>query len=230
MIQNTKPASLSDELEDYRSERLRLIRENLQPIVLEPGPKVVLHVVPAKAFENMSLDLKAVWVEANDLKPLVGWGSVGFNFDGLMMVSRGTKHAESYVQVFHTGIVEAVDTAYLRWWHDKKFIPARGLEDAIIECVTKYSSFQNSLGVTPPLFVMLSLLGVKGYSLTANENYGFSDGREIDRDDLLVPALQQDAFELDLSKLLRPVFDRVWNAGGFRQSLSYDQSGNRKAK
>lgn len=228
MIQKTKPASLSDELEDYRSERLRLIKEDLQPIVLEPGPKVVLHVVPAKAFENISLDLKAVWTEANDLKPLVGWGSVGFNFDGLMMVSRATKNAESYVQVFHTGIVEAVDTAYLKWWKDKKFIPARGFEDALIECVTKYSSFQNSLGVTAPLFVMLSLLGVKGYRLTANESYGLSGGREIDRDDLLVPAVQQDSFDVDLSKLLRPMFDRVWNAAGFSQSLSYDLNGNRK--
>ena len=233
MIQKTRLAGAADELEEYRLERIRLIKEGLQPIALEAGAKVVLHVVPADAFENANFDLTLVEdQQANDLKPMAvgGWGPVRFNFDGPMMVTEGKEGAESYVQVFHNGIVEAVSASYLRRWDNKKLFPGPGLERMLMEALSDYAKFQSSIGVTPPLFVMLSLLGLKGYRLIANESYGFAYGREIDRDDLLVPAVEQSSFDTEIGQMLRPVFNRVWNAAGYRKSWSYDDSGIRKTR
>src|SRR5207248_8818353 len=115
----------------------------------------------------------------------------------------------------------------LQRWNDKKLIHATDLEEMLIEATSKYTSFQRGLGVTPPMFIMLSLLDVKGYRLIKNENYGYSEGRQIDRDDLLIPALKQESFDADPEYLLRPIFDRMWNAAGFRRSMNYNENGER---
>jgi len=232
MIQKTKPATVIDQVEDFRSERVRLIKDSLQPVSLSEGAKIVLHLVPASAFEQTIFDLASKRAEGDDLKPIAvgGWGPLRFNFDGMIMVSEARESTESYVQVFHNGIVEAVNANYLRRWDEKNFIPATGLENALIEATSNYVKFQRSLGVTPPLFVMLSLLGVKRFRLIANENYGYADGREIDREDLLIPAVEQKSLDIQTEKLLQPIFDRMWNAAGFARSVNYDDSGERKHK
>ena len=231
MIQGTRVARFTDELEDYRSERVRLIKQSLQPIALEPGAKVLLHIIPGKAFENTSFDLTRMG-QSDDLVPteLAGWGNPGFNFDGLMMVSRGKESAESYVQVFHNAIVEAVNASYLQPRNGKNLIHATGLEEMLIEASSKYINFQRNLGAANPIFVMLSLLEVKGYRLIRNENYGYNEGREIDREDLLIPAVKQESFDVEAKDLLRSSFDRFWNAAGFRRSMNYNENGERKPR
>jgi hypothetical protein len=231
MIQRTKVAQLTDELEDYRLERVRLIKASLQPIALRPGAKILLHIVPAKAFEDTNFDLTSVGgADALLTADLGGWGTPGFNFDGFMMTTREKENAESYVQVFHNGIVEAVNASYLQPWNDRNLINATGLEEMLIEAASKYTSFQRKLGVIAPVFVMLSLLDVKGYRLVKNQNYGYSEGREIDRADLLIPAVKQDSFDAEPEDLLRPLFYRLWNAAGFRRSMNYNENGKRNSK
>jgi hypothetical protein len=230
MIQKSKQATLADEVEDYRRQRVELIKESLQPITLEAGPKIVLHIIPEHSLEtDARYDLASVKGEGDELKPMFvgGWGPLRFNFDGLMMLSMGKESAQSYVQVFHTGIVEAANVTWLQRWDNKSYIPARGLEDLLIEATSDYASFQRSLGIEGDLYILLTLLGVKGYFLIRDEGYGFADGRPIDRDDLLIPAVKQREVDADFGIVLRPLLDRIWNAGGFRRSMNYNDAGER---
>lgn len=71
----------------------------------------------------------------------------------------------------------------------------------------------------PPIFVMLSLLGVKGYKMAVSI---YDSGHPIDRDLLILPEVVIDSYESDVAKAMKPAFDSVWNAAGWPGSKNYE--------
>src|SRR5207247_493994 len=97
----------------------------------------------------------------------------------------------------------------------------------LIDSLRRFLSVQRELGVVPPLFIMLSLLGVKGYTLEVNPSRAFAhDAYPIDRNDLVLPELLIEDFNGNAATVLRPAFDAIWNAAGWPQSIDYDKDGN----
>ena len=88
-------------------------------------------------------------------------------------------------------------------------------------------SIQKKLGVEPPFFIMLSLLDVKGYrmSIPAMSMRFPQDNRPINRNNLLIPEVMIENFDAEPSKVMKPIFDAVWNACGYPRSKNYDDSG-----
>jgi hypothetical protein len=80
-------------------------------------------------------------------------------------------------------------------------------------------------GVDQPLYVFLSLIGVRGHSL-AISGRPFDLRRPQRTDALLLPeAVITDAQQTD-EEVLRPVCDRFWNAFGYERSMSFNAAGN----
>jgi hypothetical protein len=50
--------------------------------------------------------------------------------------------------------------------------------------------------------------------------------RAADRDHLLADEVLIENVGEPVEKMLRPVFDQIWNAFGYPRSLNYDRSGN----
>lgn len=138
--------------------------------------------------------------------------------------------AYSYVQTFRNGIIEAVDAFMLAPRQDRHFIPGVEYEQKILESISEYFSVHQKLGVEPPIFIMLSLLGVKGYEMGVNFGFGRSFGSPIDRDVLLVSEVMVEDLNFNLPQVMKPIFDTVWNAAGYSQSLNYDEAGNWKRR
>lgn len=82
------------------------------------------------------------------------------------------------------------------------------------------------LGFEPPILVMISLLGVKGYRTPDSFRYFTPYNSEIDRDSLVLPDIFVDEYGSDSARLLRPAFDAIWQAMGFGGSQNYDEKGN----
>jgi hypothetical protein len=80
---------------------------------------------------------------------------------------------------------------------------------------------QARLGVEPPLFVMLTLLGVAGYRLDRSD----FDDHTIDRNDLIIPEVRVEEFNADPHEVMRPIFDSIWNAAGCSRDMNYDEKG-----
>ncbi len=79
--------------------------------------------------------------------------------------------------------------------------------------------------VEPPIVVMVSLLGVLGYYIEAGQ---FRDVRaSIDRDNLFLPDLMIEDLSANVESLLKPVFDAIWQASGWRRCFNYDETGKR---
>jgi hypothetical protein len=85
------------------------------------------------------------------------------------------------------------------------------------------------LGVEPPIFIFLTLIGVKGYSMSFNRD-GRDEVHKIDRDILLLPEAIIEGYDFVAEDVLRLCFDSIWNACGLPRSLNYDEDGNWKER
>ena len=227
----------TERMRNFRAETLAKIVAGETPAPLNDGPKMVFQIVPFGAFEPASrFDVSSLVQRYRSGKgtlplPLTGLiSSWRYNFDGLLTYDdRG-----SYSQAFVSGIIEAVDSFVLSDKSDdqissdgEKVIPSVRYEETLLEALPKYTCVQDYLGVEPPVFVMLSLFGVKGRFMQVDtpEFSGHKDV-QIDRDALLVPEIMVESFEYSPEEVLRPAFDAIWRAAGWERSMNYDDEGH----
>lgn len=226
--------ALPERLRSFRAGRLNLILAGETPVSLRPGAKIVLHVVPASAMAPTVLQrIKLRETPIAELQAIGGGiGGHRFNFDGRVtytMMDRSTGTAASYTQMFHTGAIEAVDTEILKdrspQGSDGSYIPSDAYERYIINAVKQYTHLLGTvLGMEPPIFVMLSFLGVRGFTIRTDFAY---DTQLIERDNLILPELLLEDFSVAPETLLRPAFDIVWQSCGYPASANYDDNDQR---
>jgi hypothetical protein len=223
----------ADRIRNFRTERISLILSEQTPIALAPGPKTVLHVVPFNAFSGGQTFPVSKIFDQNFL-PLSPPGNSGgwsnrHNFDGMVTYSHmgDTLPSPSYLQLFRTGIIETVDTRQIQVTDSTKgqiTMWGEEFEKHVLGNVQRYLDVQASLGVTPPVVIMLSLLNVKGAVMYTAVPY---NQKRIDRDHLLVPEVMAETFTTDKGQLMKPVFDVIWNACGYAESPYYGSDGKR---
>jgi hypothetical protein len=227
--------STAERIRAFRAERIMKIVADDGAVSLGSGPKTILHLVPFAAFApGVSFNV-SLFPDITALLPPIGPGSNvthRLNFDGIVTYSfrdEKTRGPYSYVQLFRSGAIEAVEGRRIKDYDGDKLIPGTSWEDEILKALSPYVGFVSTLGVQPPIAIMLSLIGVQGYSM--HTGFGLDKGNPIDRDILLVSDLLVETFDgFDPGKVMRPAFDAVWNAAGLSQSLSYDKDGQwRKA-
>lgn len=218
----------SERIRNFRAERLSMIVAGETPVAVGEGPKIVLHIIPFDAFDpSAKFDVASLVRDSRDsrLKPIYTTDSdYRHNFDGFLTYELLPRPPCSYLQIFRNGSIEAVEVHIMRKVEDKRYLPS-SYEVELLEALPRFLSIQKQLGVEPPLFVMLSLLGVSGYTMWLNRP-GFPsrlyDRYNIDRDTLLLPENVVESFERDLAEVMRPIFNAVWNAAGLSRSMNYE--------
>lgn len=216
----------AEHIRNFRQERLGSIFADEIPVVLEKGAKMVLHIVPIGAFDFTS-QFDVIALENKFPRPLDSDGGCSrkLNFDGLVTFDQKTeRRSSSYLQVFRNGIIEAVDTNNLIKYEGRRLVDPN-YESMILEGIAQYLKVQSNLGVEPPLFIMLSFLGVRGYEMAVDDGWG-RRSKLIDRDALLINEIMLESFDVNFVSLMKPSFDIVWNSTGYSRSPSYDQEGN----
>jgi hypothetical protein len=240
----------AERIRAFRTERLSRISSGVEipaPLI-EEDPKLVLHLIPLNAFSTgESFDLKPLYdgIKGRLVEPISvfdGDLTVGmrFNIDGFVRSTRTEYNATTdfgYTQVFRNGIVETVDTSLLmiNAWNRSKFnsqvdpkaFDGERYERKIVVAVKRYLELQKFLGSNPPFFVMVSFLGVKGYkiALQRSVHHIAEYTSEIDRNNLIIPEVMIEDFDVNVAGALRPIFDAVWNAAGSESSPNYDETG-----
>jgi hypothetical protein len=213
------------EIRGFRRERIKKIENGETPKPLDNEQKLaklVLHLIPMRAFApSMILNLSSLHKDLNALSPIYTsvrngkYNSEGFRAYGHSVLNEKGSTG-SYVQIFHNGIVEAVDLHLLL----EQYIRGQLFQQGLIKAVPRFLAKQREIGVEPPLFIMLSLLRVKGFYLYFGKET-ISD--KIDQDDILVPEIQINSTESNPIQVMKPIFDVVWNAVGLAESTSYNQ-------
>lgn len=161
--------ALSGRIRNFRHQRRDMILSRETPINMNPGAKIVLHIIPIGAFDP-AFNFDVTSLKQQNPSPLSGtqW-DFRYNFDGFLCF---TNTLYSYTQTFRNGIIEAVDAFILEPREPNNFsrnIPSIQYEEKVIQKLSEYISVQNNLGVEPPFLIMLSLLDVKGYSMSVSQ-------------------------------------------------------------
>ena len=137
------------------------------------------------------------------------------------------ERSHSYVQLFKNGIIEAVEGSILDHNHTKgKLLIPTNYEKVLIKLLPDYLSILETLNVELPIFIFLTLIGVRGYSMAVDGRKDWIDEvHTIDRDILLLPEVVIESYDVIARDILRPCFDSVWNSCGYPKSLNYDDTG-----
>jgi hypothetical protein len=208
--------TLAERIRNFRLDRIGNILSDQTPTPLGNNPKIVLHLIPFNAFDPTKiLDMSSL--EKNWAKiPQIGyrWDNYRYNFDGILAYDSS---GGGYVQLFRNGIIEMVNATMISI--DDKLIPAEYLENELLDKLPSYISTQKDMGISPPILVALSLLGVHGCTIgLPPQRHPVED--KIDRDVLLLPESLIEHFEFNLPELLKPICDALWNASGYQGSFN----------
>lgn len=226
---------LSEELPErvrrFRDDRLARIVADETPVPLRKGAKLALHLLPLASFTgSFKFDLSLIREGQLGFAPLSasGWNN-RFNVDGLVTfagASRGDSTSRAYCQVFRSGCIESVWADLVRKQGDYAYMPSVAYEKHLIEAVQGYLGAMKKLEVQCPIVVVVSIVDAVGVGMDPEIVTRWDEGAPIDRDMLLLPDVLVEGYEPDVSRLLRPIFDAVWNATGFERSPNYDHDGN----
>jgi hypothetical protein len=222
--------ALPEKVLAWRTDRLAKIGAGEGAFPMEAGALLVLHLLPVAALSSgQQIDLSRLAASRASLSPI---GEPGcrhrYNSDGYAVYSMIPQKnmARSYVQVFRAGALEAVCLIGSTDDSGKKAIPSMGYEEETLASLRGYLTLFKAMDVAPPIFVMLSLLNIRGFIMAVSHKYWLREDQEgFDRDGVILPAVIVEAYSQDLDLLMQPVFDAVWQSAGWPRSVNYDKSG-----
>ena len=221
--------SLSDKIRNFQLERISRIISNDISIPLVDDPKMIVHLIPLISFDKGSrIDLSSYVDNYSKLKPLFDSASFQrFNLDGLIVYSATSDHltSDAYSILFHNGIIESLNGRVLSFYgRNKKAFPIRAIQEGLFNHVESYLEQLNSLGIFSPIVLYVTFLGIKGYSFDSNDPF-FYVGQPVDRENLFLPEVIINDYEENISKILRPVLDSLWQSFGYSKCRDYDENG-----
>jgi hypothetical protein len=218
--------TLAERIRDFRAERISATLGNGTPVALSDGVRIILHLIPLSAVANLQqisvLEYGELWTI---LTPSMA-GSIDYrlNFDGLVVMSGIAKNGyRAYSQLFRNGIIE-----FVRVYEDnngKKYIPSGAYELELLQHYKAGVSAMQKLRIEPPFIVLLTLAGAKGYQLGVDQMTKFFKNEPIpfDRNILAIPDTQVESFAQSEIEVLKPMFDVIWNAAGYEESLNFNK-------
>lgn len=238
--------SVAQRMRSFRAGRLAAIASGEGPADHAGAATVVLHAMPLASFgfPEPGVDLEAAHEAPCGFLPMDSGGDETYNFDGLLMHDTrrlgepvGGRVPESYALLFRSGIVEAASSKLL--WPkgregSEKHLPGPAFGRQVARATARYLGVVSHLGIEGPVYVALSLLSVRGYGMLLDFPSRVSSAGLIDQDALVAPEVMARELpetgrgpdEAAVGRLMRPVFDRLWNACGYPRATIYDAAGN----
>lgn len=223
----TMSETIAARIRDFRTDRLARIHGRETPVALRAGGCMVVHVLPLTAFTAaVEIDIGAYESGPNRLSPMAasGW-DWRINLDGLVTYSAVSEStSRGYAQTFRNG---AAEWALVLTGHEGRMVlPSAAYERDVMRCLTDYLGFAAGFDIEPPYYVFLSFGGVRGCQLAGSRVTHWLEERMTLREDvLIIPEVVIEDRNVQPARVLRPAFDRVWNAFGFVRSLNYDDDG-----
>jgi hypothetical protein len=103
------------------------------------------------------------------------------------------------------------------------FVHAWSLQATLANLIPRFLRLQDTLGGTPPISVMLTIINVSGLKMGIGEgmmNNKISD-HAFDRETVGLPDVVASDATTPATELLKPVFDALWNAAGMEKCDFY---------
>jgi hypothetical protein len=221
-------------VKDFRLNRFDIIKKHQSFVeMLGAGnAMIVLHIIPLSISDSTNLIDVTTFDYFDSLMPMrASRYKKRYNLEGILVYDQDhtPPYPYTYTELFRNGCIESLEAVTLRNNMDKnKVIPSIKFEEVLVNAIDRYLQVFKYLEIDPPFFVMVSLLEVRGCRMLAKNEDGIvgTVGESIDRDYLMIPEVVIDSFDIDSSKVMKHIFDSVWNACGLKGSQNYDKDGN----
>lgn len=227
--------TMAERLRNFRIDRINKLVAGDASLVLTSQHLLVLHLMPIMGARP---DIRVSSAELRKLsdgafpRPIGSrsWGPT-FNLDGLLVSSGwGENKHHGYVQVFRNGFIESAESQLLNPKREigstERLIPSIAWEKHLLEAFPSHLGALAFLGFQPPYVASISLLNVRGFVMYVGASHWGSGSRPVDRDHVLTEEILIESVAEPPDRLLRPLFDQVWNACGWAGSIHYDEKGN----
>lgn len=215
---------ITEKMHRFRVERLARIAGSETPTRLALGARMITHLLPLSGFGGAQrVDVRPLERDPGSLVNIIGGlDHTRFNADGFVAWS-----THGYLQVFRTGCLEVVRVfpGGATPQREGGALPSVSFEIKLFEHIHHGKSLLQALSVAPPVVVMVSFVGVKGWRIGVSPEYATSALDVFDRDPLLIPETVIESFEGTAENDARPLLDATWNAAGWRGSPHYDAEG-----
>lgn len=223
----TLSSAATERIRAFRTDRIIALSDNRMPLPFIDGPTVALHCIPLEAFANEArYDVRPLYDNPIPMSPMgtTTWDR-RLNLDGVLAF--GTQQpCPSYTQIYRTGVIEVVQGRILaHQYENRPVIPCVSYEQYILEYLPRCFRVLEAIGANAPIVVALTLIKTKGLYMGVNNLWG-EIGYPIDSDTLILPEAIVESFATPPNRILRPLFDIVWNACGFPSSTNFDADGN----
>lgn len=227
-----------ERIKEFRGKRIRDIRNLDTPTPISNySTFLALHIVPLSAMNSGTriqgkvLNQLRVGNHVNLFRPMTvgsGWSPL-INLEGIAVYTpySGEKVSGSYMQLYSDGKIEAVDEVVIHPHAEgePQLVAMRHIEAYTLEYSGKMLELLKTLSFQPPFYMFLTIAGVGGATVSA-QNGRFHGIHPIRQPDLLLPELIIENWSDNLATKFRPIFDMVWNASGVSESPYYDNDGN----
>lgn len=156
-------------------------------------------------------------------------GSTSFdrrlNLDGIVLFGGGSP-AYTYTQLYRTGVIESVQGSVLASeYKGKMLIPSVAYEQYVLNYLSDCFGALQQIGANVPVAVALTLIGTRGLEMAVDQ-FDYERGYPIKEDMLILSEVIVQEFSTSPGKILKPVFDLVWNACGLSNSKNFNAEGN----
>ncbi len=224
--------SLSERLRRFRDDRIARIIADETPVRLKPEARLVVHMVPVKAMQpDNKTDVYALLNDhqaRQSLRPMEsggGWHS-RYNFDGF--VAYQDSYPATYLQLFGSGAMEWCANFGEKEQHENGiflYLPAESIASELHVCLGSGKAAFSYLGIQPPYFLSVALIGVRGYHLATRGSSWRFHKYTVDRDTLVFPDIRIDDKDFEPTVVMRPILDALWRAVGYPHCAYYDNDG-----
>jgi hypothetical protein len=229
------PETLPERIRRLRLDRLSAIAGGDTPLPLSSSAAVVFHILPVKAFDSFyECDLDSL-IAADNKNPLylkphdILSSRLAFDIDGVLktMEYERTK-CVGYTKLFRNGILEVVDCWSVNELpqNKKEFFCPFHYESNLNSKIPVWLEAMSIARIDPPAFVALSLIGMSGRKPYVGPYFDAPNRRPVRHDPLLLQPVIIESLRVEPMKVLMPIFNRVWQACGVAQSVSFDENGN----
>jgi hypothetical protein len=221
--------TVTERIRAFRTDRIIALSNNQTPIPFTQDSKVVMHCIPVESFSGQpQYDVLPVYDNPTRLRPMgsSSWAR-RLNLEGVLAFT-ADQPSHSYTQLYRNGVLEAVRGNLLAGeYKGKPTIPSVAYEKQVFDYLPSCFRVLQEIGASVPVVVALTLTNTRGLNMGVDRSgFGIETGYPIQADTLVLPETVVDEFSMPVGKMLKPLFDLVWNACGYASSQNFDPEGN----
>jgi hypothetical protein len=133
-----------------------------------------------------------------------------------------------YTQLYRSGVIEAVSGGIVaKTYKERTVIPSVAFERYILQYLPICLRTLQQIGATAPVLIALTLTKTHGLIMgTDAERLEFDLSYPIEQNSVILPETLIEDLSMPVAKILRPLFDLVWNACGYPRSENFDSEDN----